>query len=267
MKPAGVNIIYFSPTGTSRRIAEAVAEGIMAETTHVDLTPPSAKSFKIMVGRHSLAILAAPVYGGRIPVTAAERFKNIQGKGTPAVVLAVYGNREFEDALIELHDIAQSNGFKTVAAAAFIGEHSYSSPETPIAAGRPDSSDLDTARAFGNRVAEKLASETPDQPAIPGNKPYTERYRTGSWTSPPPISPETKTDKCTLCRNCAAACPVEAVSISDHVSTAKEECIRCAACVKNCPAGARVWEDERIKNAARRLSVSCAARKDPQTFL
>ena len=51
-----------------------------------------------------------------------------------------YGNRDYEDALVELYDLALSLGLTPFAAGAFIGEHSYSTPEMPVAEGRPDSS-------------------------------------------------------------------------------------------------------------------------------
>lgn len=38
--------------------------------------------------------------------------------GTPAIAVCVYGNRDYDDALIELKDAIEANGFKTVAAAA-----------------------------------------------------------------------------------------------------------------------------------------------------
>jgi len=91
------------------------------------------------LGARDLAIIGVPVYAGRVPEIAAHRLKEIKGAGTPAVVVAVYGNREFEDALVEMRDIAIAQGFEVVAAGAFIAEHSFSTDELPIAAGRPDS--------------------------------------------------------------------------------------------------------------------------------
>lgn len=61
----------------------------------------------------------------------------------------VYGNRDYEDALLELRDTVASLGFTPLSAGAFIGEHSYSTAEMPVAAGRPDATDLQTARTFG----------------------------------------------------------------------------------------------------------------------
>ena len=262
-----IELIYFSPTGTSKKIAEAVATGIGVKTHHTDLTPPSASTIKRNIKGDQLAVFAVPVYGGRVPETASMRLSNIKGDATPSVIIVVYGNRAFDDSLLELHDIVASKGFRTVAAAAFVAEHSYSSAETPIAAGRPDAMDLEKAREFGAQVAIKLKSGVLDEPNIPGNKHYTERFRATTDPKPAPISPETKVDVCTLCGVCETVCPTRAISVSDQVSTVKENCIRCAACVKICPTGARVWEVDRIKNAATWLSTEFKDRKEPKTFL
>ena len=41
---------------------------------------------------------------------------------TPAVLVVVYGNRAYDDALLELSDIATGAGFVPLAAGAFVGE-------------------------------------------------------------------------------------------------------------------------------------------------
>lgn len=109
----------------------------------------------------AVAVIAAPVYGGHVAPTAAKRLETLRGSGTPAVVIAVYGNRAFEKAAAELAALAARQGFVPVAAAAFVGEHSYSTPETPVAAGRPDAQDLARAAEFGAAVRKKLAAGTP----------------------------------------------------------------------------------------------------------
>lgn len=136
MKPETVCTVVFSPTGTSKKIAEAVARGITsgagakaAALKTIDLTHAAAQSAVLPAG--AVAVIAAPVYGGHVAPTAAKRLETLRGSGTPAVVIAVYGNRAFEKAAAELAALAARQGFVPVAAAAFVGEHSYSTPETP----------------------------------------------------------------------------------------------------------------------------------------
>jgi hypothetical protein len=68
-------------------------------------------------------LVGAPVYAGRIPPAAAQRFLTLRGNDTPAIPVVVYGNRHYNDALLELADLLTSAGFVPVAGAAFIGEH------------------------------------------------------------------------------------------------------------------------------------------------
>lgn len=149
---SSVCVVYYSPTHTSGKIAKAIAEGLAAETCQlIDLTTDN-RTEPIYVQADWL-ILAAPVYGGRIPVSAMERFKRLKmtrtdGAPTKAVVAVVYGNRDYDDALLELCNEAEALGFPPVAGGAFIGEHSFSRPEMPTAQNRPDANDLQIARHF-----------------------------------------------------------------------------------------------------------------------
>ena len=151
MKPAKSWICYFSPTGTSRRVAEAVGRGLnCAQTVVCDATHDAVS---VAAERGDAAVFAVPVYGGHAAPLALRRLDAVRGDGTPAVVVVLYGNRAYEHAACELADFVAARGFVPVAAAAFVGEHSYSTARWPIAAGRPDGDDCAEAEAFGRVVA------------------------------------------------------------------------------------------------------------------
>jgi len=257
-----VKLIYYSPTGTSKKTVKAIQSGIGIDYDTIDLTLPDSQLKKYSLKDTDLAIIAVPVYSGRVAPTAAQRVAKIKGQNTPSVLVAVYGNRAFEDALVELRDLTEPNGFKAIAAGAFIGEHSFDAPDTPIATGRPDAEDLEKAKDFGAKVKAKVA-EMKNIPELttPGNHPYREGGKTGGRC------PETNEATCTLCGICAQVCPTGCITVTDVVETEIDNCTACAACVKNCPTGARYWEHEGILKAAKWLATEHGARKEPETFL
>ena len=130
-----VKVVSFSPTGNSKKVAESIAKAIQAPIVYVDLTLPSARTQDFKEFHNELAVIAAPVYAGRIPNEAAYRIRKLKGNNTPAVLVVTYGNRAYEDALLELGDIVSEVGFKPIAGCAFIGEHSFSTSEMPRARG------------------------------------------------------------------------------------------------------------------------------------
>lgn len=262
MKISKVDLIYYSPTGTSKKIVESIAKGLgVMGVEHIDLTPLDAAAKNYVIPADSLAVFSVPVYGGRVPPVAAQRLRKVKGNGTPAVIIAVYGNRAIEDALIELKDITTEQGFKTIAGAAFIGEHSFSNKTTPIAPGRPDTEDLEKAMRFGEQVKAKLGGNALQEANIPGNRPYKDRNPSG------PRFPDTTPETCTLCGACEKVCPTKAIKVTDKVETAKESCTACSACVKVCPTGARVWTNEGIKKAAVWLHTEYSKRREPELFI
>ncbi|MES0326069.1 MAG: 4Fe-4S ferredoxin, partial [Candidatus Bathyarchaeia archaeon] len=120
MNISKIKLVYYSPTGTGKRTVEAIRKGMDLDYDVIDLTPPDAEFKSHSLAKDELAVIAAPVYSGRIPAVAVNRIKKVKGDGTPAVLVAVYGNRAFEDALLELKDITEELGFKAVAGSAFI---------------------------------------------------------------------------------------------------------------------------------------------------
>jgi flavodoxin len=170
-------LAYFSPTGTTRSIVQAVARGINQNTPEqIDVTKPNMRKKQLQTSKNDLLVVAVPVYIGRVPALLSEWLHAIKADKTPAVCIVVYGNRAYDDALLELKDILIKRGCIPIACAAYIGEHSFSSSETPIAEARPDASDLDHAELFGRKINEKLLSVSSvdhiSDINIPGNYPY-----------------------------------------------------------------------------------------------
>ena len=259
-------LIYFSPTGTTRKILEGVGGGVQAnKLEHVDLTPFESDNFEIKPIHNELAIIGSPVYAGRIPVEAAKRLQRLKANGTLAVVIVTYGNREYEDALLELRDLTIRSGFNPIAGAAFIGEHSFADETMPIANGRPDTRDLHKAIEFGEKIRRKIEDiSLPYNTGtlqVPGNFPYRKRVFLKD------SSASTLESVCIKCEQCVAVCPVAAVTLDERIRTDTEKCIVCCACVKNCPTGARVMEDTTVREIAEWLSTNCHERKEPEIFL
>jgi ferredoxin len=266
MEVKQVKLIYFSPTGTTQKVLGSIAKGIAIEDIeHINLTLPEGAQKTIPPFSDELVIIGAPVYGGRLPVDAINRFKQIKASKTLAILIVVYGNREFEDALLELKYLAIELGFNPLAGGAFIGEHSFATKDAPIANGRPDSLDVQMAMDFGSKIKDKLtALQSPDTQMdleIPGRFPYE-----ASGARSMAVSPVTLEDTCTVCGTCASVCPTAAISINGSVATKIEQCIRCCACIKSCPTGAMVMEDNMWKNIANWLNENCSTRKAPQIF-
>jgi len=266
MKLDSIQLIYFSPTGTTQKVLSGILRGIEVDSiAEINLTLADAKTTEDKIPTCDLAIIGTPVYCGRIPVTAVERLEKLNGNNTPAVIVVVYGNNKYGDALRELKDIAVKAGFLPIGSAAFIGEHSFASFEFPIANGRPDVQDYHEAKRFGLMVHKKLYEIRNHAGLtslyVPGNFPYQERtIITGH-------SPTTKEASCKKCRQCATVCPVTAITIGKAVVTDDKLCTACCACIKSCSNSARIMEDPFIAQIGERLSNDCQRQKAPEIYI
>lgn len=246
---------HFSPTGGTYKAALPFAHALAEEITEVDLTAPVLE--KTGLEKDEVGIFAAPVFGGRIPAMAIKRMKEIHGKGAKAISFAVYGNRAFEDALIELNDCLKDQGFHVAASGAVIAQHSMLGT---VAAGRPDSADEKELEEFATAVLRKLKAGCREHEVeVPGNRPY---KIPGALPAVPLVA-----DTCTGCGACAKACPARAIPADSPDQTDQKACIMCMRCVSLCPEKARLVPPLVMEKLKQILASSASLRRPNQFFL
>ena len=251
MKLEKIWAVYFSGTGTTRRTAERIAGGIASRLNlpveSVDFSRPAVRQETLGFGEKDLVVFGTPVYAGRVPnVLLPFLRERVVGGGALAVPVVLFGNRNYDDALIELRNILAADGMHPIAAGAFVGEHSFS---RVLGANRPNAEDEALMDEFAARVAE-LAAGLDAAPvksvAVRGQEPlrpyYTPRDRAGNPINILKVKPKTDLSRCGGCGLCADLCPMGSIDPAD-VSAVRGICIKCCACVKGCPTGAKFFDD------------------------
>ena len=251
MKLEKIWAVYFSGTGTTRRTVERIAGGIASRLNlpaeSVDFSRPAVRQETLGFGEKDLVVFGTPVYAGRVPnVLLPFLRERIVGGGALAVPVVLFGNRNYDDALIELRNILAADGMHPIAAGAFVGEHSFS---RVLGADRPNAEDEALMDEFAARVAE-LAAGLDAAPvksaAVRGREPlrpyYTPRDRAGNPINILKVKPKTDLSRCGGCGLCADLCPMGSIDPAD-VSAVRGICIKCCACVKGCPTGAKFFDD------------------------
>ena len=184
----------------------------------------------------------------------------------------MYGNRNYDDALIELRDILEKGNFKTIAAASFIGEHSFSKV---LAKGRPDKEDLNIALDFSKMLLTKINQiedyEDIIEPinvngsAYPYRGYYQPRDRFGNSIDILEVKPNTA-NNCDDCKLCVKVCPMNSINYDD-VRSFNGICIKCGACLKICPKNAKYYDDKGYLYHKKELEEMYSKRLEPEIFI
>lgn len=233
--------IVFSPTGGTKKVAALLANVLDGEVNHIDLTDSKQDFHTVALAQEDVAVISVPSYGGRVPAVAVERLTMLNGQGARAVLVCVYGNRAYEDTLVELEDAAKQAGFQV------------------IAAGRPDAQDARQLSDFARQIQAKLSAEDCSEPALPGNRPYKKSGAAGMVPKP--------TKACTSCGVCATECPVQAIDRENPKKVDRKACISCMRCISVCPHSARKVNSVMRSTVGLALKKVCSVRKNCELFL
>ena len=243
--------IIFSPTGGTEKVAHMISRQWSESTIKIDLSDSKADFSACVIHKEDQVLIAMPSFGGRAPAAAIERLKRIAGNSAKCTLVCVYGNRAYEDTLVEMEDAAKESGFQVVAAVAAVAEHSIM-PQ--YAAGRPDASDEKQLEQF----AERIAGKTEAVVSIPGNRPY--KKASGAGLVP-------KVSKaCVKCGKCAGSCPVQAID-QERFTADSQKCISCMRCVKQCPKKARKVNGVMVTIATMALKKACSVRRENELYI
>jgi ferredoxin/flavodoxin len=268
-----INLMYFSATDTTKKVVYGIADSMLENldlkiiTKNIDFTLPYVRERSVSFTGEDIVIIGVPVYAGRVPNVLLKYLNSLNGNGAWTIPVVVYGNRNYDDALIEFNDILKSRGFTVIAGAAFIGEHSFS---RTLAQNRPDEKDMDIARDFANQIYRKIVTGVIlDNVVVNGNKPYRNYYRPKDKEGNPvdirEVKPKTNTH-CTNCKLCVSLCPMGSIDNED-VSKFNYICIKCGACIKKCPSNAKYYDNEDYLRHKHELEVEFFHRREPQLFI
>lgn len=247
--------ILFSPTGDTERVARILTDKLAENAATIDLCDRRADFSALSFTSEDVCVVAVPSYGGRVPAIAVQRLSQLHGSSAKAVLVAVYGNREFEDTLVELKDTLDAAGFVCVAAVAAVAEHSIA---RQFAAGRPDAEDARELEGFADAIRTRLAEAHPSELIVPGSRPY-------KPFGDLPIHPAADRS-CVACGICAEGCPVGAIPMGNPQKTDDNTCITCMRCVRVCPNGSRELNKLALAATAQKLKKVCSVRKQNTLF-
>jgi ferredoxin/flavodoxin len=245
-----VQNLFFSPTGSTKKVLEAISKGIGLPTTKaIDLTLPKQRETWSGTVDGDLIIVGVPVYRGTFPAVVLPYLKKLNGSGKLAVPIAVCGNVRMGTCLAEMSGILRKQDFTILAAGNFIGQHSFATDDYPLGIGRPDEDDLRKATEFGRQVGGKIkAGDLNDITSFHGGNCLIRLYVGGNpeaqgsglperWHPLIKVSViEHGKEHCDKCNSCAESCPTGAIN-ADSLQIDDVACVRCFACVPVCPLG------------------------------
>lgn len=263
--------MYFSPTGTAEKTVKGIADNLKikydnTEIKYVDFTKPEIRHIQQSFTIDDLVIFGVPVIAGRVPNVLLKYLNTIKGNNALVVAIVVYGNRNYDDALIELKDILETNDFKVIACGAFIGEHSFSKT---LAKDRPDDEDMAAIINFSKQIYDKITKGNFNTITVKGSKPYRDYYKPKDKNGNPvdirKVVPKTN-ENCIDCKICAVVCPMGSIDFDD-VTILNGICIKCCACIKKCPTQAKYFDDINYLNHKYELEEEFKSRRDPEIFI
>lgn len=249
--------IYFSATDTTRKYVESFAAALNRPVDiEINLADDLAIAFP-EIDKKDLVVVAAPVYGGRLPDMVAGRLRELKGNSAKAVAMVVYGNRDYDDALLELTDILEGSNFEVVGAGAFIARHSIF---PKVASSRPDEKDILALNNFAEECMRAIKTSAKGTLHVKGKRPYKKAAGV-------PLHPSGDPEVCNRCGKCVDKCPAGAIDSKEPYKSDSSVCISCGRCIVVCPKHTRRYSGLKYRLIGAVFTKAFSKRKEPEFFV
>lgn len=245
--------LCFSPTGRTKKVLNVLGE-VLNVNKNLDLFD---KNSEIPVfAKNDICLIAVPSFGGRGPKFVVKKIRQIKSDEAKAIIISSYGNRDFDDTLLELKNEVEKIGFSVVGAIAAVTEHSIM---RQFGAGRPDKADVAELKDFAEKIKQILLDLPKNNIEVPGKIPYVE------YNGVPFKILTSK--KCNNCNLCVKECPLGAISAEKPRKTDNSKCITCLHCVHICLQNARHLNKLMLTIASKKMKKVCQGRKANKLFI
>lgn len=273
MKIEKVWALSFSAAGATDKVVVTLAEELAAKLSvpmeRIGFTRPAERAVERNFAPTDLAIVGTPTYAGNIPNKILPDFQSkLHGNDALSVAVVTFGNRSYDNSLAELCAVLKADGFRTVAAGAFVCRHAFTDE---LAYGRPGWSDLFEVKNFAKSIADKVNAITENVASVevPGQADapyYVPKGTDGEPAKFLKAKPKTTLSRCNGCGACVRNCPMGAIDPKDP-SNVPGTCIKCHACVRKCTKRAKYFDDPAFLSHVAMLEQNYAEPKENEVYL
>lgn len=252
-QPLHVKAAFFSPTEGTRNAVGMLAAKISTDVEYIDLTTVQARNNEVTFTENELAIVAAPSYGGQIPMIEG-LFSNLKGENTPCVVVCSFGNRAAENVYAQIANQVSQQGFVVVGAIGLVTPHVFSEK---AGHSRPNIEDNQKMQEFANQLMEKLNGGAYTAITLEGTTEV-------DWEKKLSVAQkEYREENCTRCMECVKNCPVSAIN-EETMEIDESICLSCQRCTFVCQFNGRSYDTAPVRAF---IESKLASKKPVEYFL
>lgn len=239
-------IVYSSPAGSTRRVAEAMFDTLRKQGVEVfpaDLADPIATKtalHRIASSPAHCLCIGSPVYACHaVPPVSSFIAELPQTKNGCAVPFITWGCVTSGLALYEMALALRNKGYTITGAFSLPSVHSMLwQAEHPLGEGRPSEQEISEVKNFTAGLSESIERGHALDPEVLNYqpRPLKETMDRLSIEAVRDVLPQKTVDRsrCSRCNVCAAICPADAITM-DPYPVFGPACFLCYRCLRFCP--------------------------------
>jgi len=238
-----IKIIYFSATGNTAKIADAISETLEAyeniSVEKLNITSFSSRENNPSLDKYDGIFFGFPIYALRAPKMLREWIKTLKGNNQKVSAFFTYGGVTVGIAHHNIKKILEDKNFQVVSTGEFLGKHTSNLAGWNLMNDRPNQEDLDIAKEYAEKTLMRFMGKDVgivnfDNPEMTEKQVDRIEDSSNKRRIPPSRQGTDCSMLCKMCKTCEEDCPTNAMN-AESGEADPERCIGCLRCINNCP--------------------------------